>query len=42
MGAGSQHANTEHYARGAYLDGGKSYRLFMRKIRVMLSYIPHG
>ena len=29
MGAGSQHANTEHYARGVYLDGGKSYRLHL-------------
>ena len=29
MGAGSQHANTEHYARGAYLAGGKSYRLHL-------------
>ena len=29
MGAGSQHANTEHYTRGAYLDGDKSYRLHL-------------
>jgi hypothetical protein len=29
MGAGSQHANTEHFARGAYLAGGKSYRLHL-------------
>jgi hypothetical protein len=29
MGAGSQHANTEHNARGAYLAGSKSYRLHL-------------